>query len=216
MDKIRQLLLKCGMNEESANKICESFESHANQLKAKNEQDFKLRLEQAKKACLEETNAHKAELSRRVQIFLEAKNAAIEESIQKHTADRETESVAKLEQIKSLVEGIELDGRSNSELKAEVEKLRSAVTTLSEQRDMARTKVKRVTTLAEKVLNRNKTLERTLAESRSRKDDKRLENVRSNKAPQRSTIKEDKNKPVQSNNIVMTPEQIAESLQELI
>ncbi len=166
MDKIKQLALKCGLSEETATKLCESIDSHLKQKDQERDQEFQSRLAKAKQVCVEEVKAHKAELSRRTQIFLEAKNVAIEEQINRQLASRQAEAVAKLERIAALVEGFDVDGQPQSELKGEITKLRKWVKNLSEERKMAVEKNKRLKQISERVLKRNRELESTLLESR--------------------------------------------------
>jgi hypothetical protein len=167
MDKIKQLLQKCGLSPEVSSELCEAIDNHANMLKEQSDTEFQTRLVKAKKVCFEEVEAHKAELSRRLQIFLEAKNSTIEELVTRQSANRETEAVAKLEKIYALLEGIELDGQSNSELKTEIEKFRKLAEHLVEERNSAVSKAKRCIAISERVLKRNRSLENALSESKT-------------------------------------------------
>jgi len=167
MEKIRQLLQKCGLSAEASAQICEAIDSHANQLKEQTETEFQARLAKAKQVCFEEVEVHKAELSRRLQIFLEAKNSAIEELVTRQSANREAEAVAKLEKIYALLEGIELNGQPNSELKTEIEKFRKLAEHLVEERDRAVAKAKRCINISERVLKRNRELERSINEGKT-------------------------------------------------
>jgi hypothetical protein len=166
MDKIKQLLQKCGLSPEVSAELCEAIDSHANTLKEQSDKEFQTRLAKAKKVCFEEVEAHKAELSRRLQIFLEAKNSTIEELVTRQSANKETEAVAKLEKIYALLEGIELNGQSNSELRAEIEKFRKLAEHLVEERNKAVSKAKRCVAISERVLKRNRVVERALSESK--------------------------------------------------
>ena len=164
MDKIRQLLQKSGLSTEAANSICESLDNYTAQVKQKFDEEFQARLAKAKQVCLEETEAHKTELSRRIQVFLETKGPAIEESLARQAADRETEAVAKLERISAVVEGIQLDGQSNSELVAEAKKLKKLAEHLIEERDHARKKAKDLTSISERLVAKNREMQRALVE----------------------------------------------------
>jgi hypothetical protein len=188
MDKIKQLLQKCGLSAEVSAELCEAIDNHANMLKEQSDNEFQARLAKAKKVCFEEVEAHKAELARRLQIFLEAKNSTIEELVMRQSANKETEAVAKLEKIYALLEGIELDGQSNSELKTEIDKFRRLAERLVEERDRAVSKAKRCIQISERVLKRNRALERTLTESRGTPSGNtaRIDGSR-NAAPRRTT-----------------------------
>jgi hypothetical protein len=188
MDKIRQLLQKCGLSPEVSAELCEAIDNHANMLKEQSDTEFQNRLVKAKKVCFEEVEAHKAELSRRVQIFLEAKNSTIEELVTRQSANRETESVAKLEKIYALLEGIELNGQSNSELRTEIEKFRKLAERLVEERNNAVAKAKRCIQISERVLKRNRGLEKSLNEGKQTPTNStaRIDTSR-NAAPRRTT-----------------------------
>lgn len=164
MDKIKQLLQQNGVSVEAASQICESLETYTSSVKAQYDAEFQKRLTNAKKVCKEEVEAHKAELARRVQIFLEAKCHAIEESIGRDMAKRETEAVAKLEKITALVEGIEIDGKSQTELKGEVDKLQKLAHQLVEERDQATRKARNLQGISERLIKRSRQLERAVSE----------------------------------------------------
>ena len=195
MDKIKQLLQKCGLSDEASAQICEALDNHAKELKSQSETEFQQRLAKAKKVCFEEVETHKAELSRRVQIFLEAKNAAIDELITRQMANRETEAVAKLEKIYALLEGIELNGGSNSELNVELAKFKKLAGRLVEERNKAIQKAQRCVSISERVLRRNRQLEKVVTEGVTQptsEKPKRLDGSRSNGSRQTTqrTLKE--------------------------
>ncbi len=167
MDKIRQLMIDSGLTEEAATKICGLLESQDTQLKAKHEKLFQERLAKAKKVCMEEVQEHKRELSRRFQIFVEARAKTIDESLRKIAIDKETEAVAKLEKIHGLVEGIEINGQPNSELQAKVLKLEKSNKALRESNEAAVNKANQSVALAEKVLTKNRLLEKTIREGKT-------------------------------------------------
>jgi hypothetical protein len=226
MEKIKQLLQKCGLAADASTQICEALDNHANQLKEQSETEFQARLAKAKKVCFEEVEAHKAELSRRLQIFLEAKNSTIEELVTRQSANRETESVAKLEKIYALLEGIELNGQSNSELKTELEKFRRLAEHLVEERNSAISKAKRCMQISERVLKRNRGLEKSLTESRVSPSTGRIDASRT--AAQRRTtqrtLKENVEQPQAPKRVApintmtapRSPEEVAASMDEVV
>lgn len=168
MEKIKQLLTKSGLTDGAARKICESLEAHANRVKQQFEEEFKVRIAKAKDLCIRETQEHKRELSRRVQIFLETKSAAIQEHLTRLAAERDTEAVAKLEKIAAVTEGVELNGQSNSELQTNIAESKRVCQHLLGQRNIAVKKAKRVQDIAEKVMRRNRILESKMGTSPSR------------------------------------------------
>jgi hypothetical protein len=159
MEKIKSLLNKVGVKPELSQQICESLESYKSTLRKQFDAEYSAKIEEAKKVCIEETEAHKRELARRVQVFCETKGAAIEATIAKQSALRESEAVSRLKSIVSLVEGIEPNGELNGELEADVKKLRKKLRAVTEGRQQAIATANRQTALAEKVLKKNRILE---------------------------------------------------------
>ena len=166
MSKLKELLAKT--NPEFAEEICTTLESWASTKKTELEEDYTARLSKAKKVCLEEVNSYKAELSRKVQIFLEARARKIEEQIAKQVAIKESDAETKLKTITAVVEGIEVDGTSAEELetiKHEVRNLKKQLITVTESRKNAVLKANRANSIAERVLQKNKEL-KALVESK--------------------------------------------------
>lgn len=172
MEKIRALMEKCGLKPELAQQLCEAMENHIEHRRQQLEEDYTKRIAAAKKICVEETEAHKAELARRLQIFTEAKSQDMERRISKQMAIREGESVQTLEQIKALLEGFNLTDETG--LQTKNKELTAKLTALKEERDRATNHAKRQTALAEKVLKRNREMEKkiTMFESRDNGDGK--------------------------------------------
>lgn len=165
MDKIKALMIENGMSEEAATKICESMGNYVTSHKQKLDEQFKQRLAKAKQVCLEQTSEHKRELSRRFQIFVEAKQVQIEESLRKQIASKETEAAATLEKVSRLIEGLDIDGQPNSELKAELQKLTTAYEKVVTERDAAVNKANDSLQICERVMKRCRQLERVVKES---------------------------------------------------
>lgn len=157
MEQIKLLLEKCGIRPELGQKICEALDSYTAAYKHKVDAEYAARVEAAKKICIEETEAHKLELARRLQIFCEAKGMQIEQQISRQAAVREGEATTLLQQITALLEGIPATG--DPALRQEVERLRRQSTGLAEERNKAVEKANRQTQLAERVLKRNRLLE---------------------------------------------------------
>src|ERR1044072_2514531 len=154
MDKIKALMVKCDVKPELAERLCEGIESYLAERQAEQDAAHDRRIEEAKHVCLEEVEAHKRELARRFQIFCEARGAAIESSIAKQTAIRESEAQSKLRDILALLEGLEPNGQPNGDLQAEVTKLKRRVQQLSEEKSRAVEQANRANALAGKVLSR--------------------------------------------------------------
>jgi len=159
MKKIKSLLEKVGIKPELSRQICESLENYKSTLRKQFDAEYSAKIEEAKKVCIEETEAHKRELSRRVQIFCETKGAAVEATVAKQSALRESKAVSRLKGIVSLVEGIEPNGKQNGKLEADVKNLKQKLKTVTESKQQAITTANRQTALAEKVLKKNRVLE---------------------------------------------------------
>jgi len=158
MDKIKGLLVKAGCKQELVEAIAESLENFKTDLKENFTREYGVKVEQAKKVCVEETEAHKRELARRLQIFCEAKSAAIEAQLTKMSALSESQASAKLKNVRALLEGVELNGKRDGKTAAEVEKAQRQIKQLKEERDRAIAEANRKTAIAEKALKHNRTL----------------------------------------------------------
>lgn len=158
MQRIIDLLNKSGVSQDLALAITESLEDYKTSVRSQFETDYAAKVEQAKKVCLEETESHKRELVRRLQIFLETKNTAIESGIARQSAIGESVAVSKLKDMKALLEGIELNASAQNGNTAQIEKAKAKIRQLTEERDNAITTANRQTAIAEKVLARNRQL----------------------------------------------------------
>ena len=156
MDKIKNLLTKAGCNPELVGAIGESFAQFKKTLKEQYEKDFAARIQQAKKVCVEETEAHKRELARRLQIFCEAKTAAIEAQASKQAAMTESAAQDKLNKVYALLEGINLRAEGSKAAGAVIEKAKAQIRLANEERNRAIEKANRQTAIAEKVLRQNR------------------------------------------------------------
>ena len=158
MDKIKALLEKAGCNPEVVDSICEALDNYKTTLRESFDSEYQNRVEQAKKVCIEETEAHKRELARRLQIFCETKSAAIEAQLAKQSALSESEAVTKLKNIQSLLEGIEPNGVPNGKATAALNKARFQIQQVNEEKQKAVTVANRQTAIAEKALKENRRL----------------------------------------------------------
>ena len=162
MKKIKALLEKSGVKPEMSQQICESLEGYKKTLREQFESEYSAKIEEAKKICVEETETHKQELACRVQIFCETKSAAVEAVLTRQSAIKESQALAKLKDIVSLVEGIEPNGRPDGEIEAELKKLKRRVKAVNEEKKQAVETANRQTALAEKILKKNRSLESTI------------------------------------------------------
>jgi len=168
MDKIKALLQKAGVSEDLAVQIVESLDGYKTTLREQFEKEYAGKVEQAKKVCIEETEAHKRELARRLQIFCETKGAAIEAQLAKQSALSESEALSKLTQVRAMLEGITLNGEPNGQATAGLEKAKKQVQVAVEQRDRAVETANRQTAIAERALKKNRQLATENAELKKR------------------------------------------------
>lgn len=155
MEKIKALLERAGCKKDLIDQIAASLDSYKTTVREEYDKEYATKVEQAKKVCIEETEAHKRELARRVQIFCETKSAAIEAQLAKKSALNESEAESRLQNIKDLLEGVQPSGSQNSEVTAA---LKQAVRVANEERKKAVEAANQRVAIAEKALKQNRAL----------------------------------------------------------
>jgi hypothetical protein len=163
MDKIKALLEKAGVKPELAAQVTEALEKYKKTLREQFEQEYSGKVQEAKKVCIDETEAHKRELARRLQIFCEAKGAAIEAQLAKQSALSESEALAKLQSIRGFLEGIN-HGETNGQSTAVVAKAKKQIQLATEERKRAVEVANRQTAIAERALKENRRLATEVAQ----------------------------------------------------
>lgn len=158
MDKIKSLLEKAGCKKELVDQIVESLHNYKNSVREEYEKEYAAKVEQAKKVCIEETEAHKRELAKRLQIFCETKSAAIEAQLAKKSALNETEAESRLKEIRNLLEGIQPSGSQNGDVTAALEQAKRQVKVAKEERDRAVEVANRRAAIAKKALKQSREL----------------------------------------------------------
>ena len=173
MDKIRALLEQLGGSKELVDQIATTLVEYQANVDATVKEDYKLRLEKAKEACLEEVNTYKRDLARKFQIFCESKVEKIEQQIAKQVAVKDSAAEAKLQAIASLLEGVEVNGGSNNAdllaAQKQVKELRESLNKASNAVKILTEKANRSHSIAEKTLERNKVLSKELVEATTKK-----------------------------------------------
>jgi|APFre7841882654_1041346.scaffolds.fasta_scaffold27130_2 hypothetical protein len=160
MDKIKDLLKQLGGSPELIEEITKELAAFKAQCLAEADATLQANLVKAKQVCLEEVVAEKANLRRKVEIFLEARINSIDRDAEKQAAIGESEAVKMLRGIQSLLEGV--DNNSTPETQAavaEVKKLRVLVNKFNEDKAQLVETAKRANQIAMKALQRNKMLE---------------------------------------------------------
>lgn len=158
MDKIKNLLTKAGCKPELVDSIVESMGNYKETIREQLEAEYAAKVEEAKKVCIEETEAHKRELSRRLAIFCETKSAAIEAQLAKKSALNESEAESRLQNIKDLLEGIEPSGPQNGAITAALKKAKRQIQVANEEKKRAIEAANRKVAIAEKVMKQNRAL----------------------------------------------------------
>jgi len=158
MDKIKSLLEQAGVKPELAKSICESLVKYKETLREQFETDYSAKVQEAKKVCIEETEAHKRDLARRLQIFCEAKGAAIEAQLAKQSALSESEALTKLKSVKAVLEGIAIDGEQSGQSTAVIERAKKQIQLAVEEKKRAIAAANRQTAIAERALKENRRL----------------------------------------------------------
>lgn len=220
MNSIKQLMVENGLSEECATNICETLTTYKAELKQKLEEEFKVRLSKAKDACLEETKKYKAELSRRVQVFLETKTHNIDKHVVGKLANRETESAATLKRVKSLLEGVQIDSSKNTgDSAAEIKSLRQKVRSLEESNCKMQSAAKRYRDIAERSLTRTKALQEhvlskqsqtPIMEGKKPQQTQRLDGGRKQGKPQSKAVATVVSEGRTTRTTSMSPDEIAE------
>jgi len=194
MEKIKNLLEQAGVKPDLAKQICESLSTYKQTLREQFESEYSAKVQEAKKVCIEETEAHKCELARRLQIFCEAKGAAIEAQLAKQSALSESEALTKLKSVKGLLEGIAINGGTSGQTTAVIEKAKKQIQLATEEKKRAIETANRQTAIAERALKENRRLTTELtkaktvvAEGKQPQPSKRLDQGRKNQGKPVST-----------------------------
>ncbi len=235
MDKIKNLLVKAGCKPELIDQIAESMASYKDTIQEQLETEYAAKVEQAKKVCIEETEAHKRDLSRRLAIFCETKGAAIEAQLAKKLAINESEAESRLLNIKNLLEGIEPSGSQNGAVTTALKKAKRQIQVANEEKKRAVEAANRKVAIAEKVMKQNRALVtentrlkeriqtggKTMSESRQKGGTRRIDQSRSQSrkpVSTRATILENQDrrppKLQRSQNPVFGVANIANSMEE--
>jgi len=156
--KIQDLLVKAGCKPELVSSIVDTLAQYKETVREDFDRDFKARLEQAKRVCVEETEEHKRELARRLQIFCETKSAGIEASVAKQAAMNESKAVAKLNMLANALHGYQMNSSANGLSPAALGKAQRKLQQVSEDKKKAQEVANRQTAIAEKALSENRRL----------------------------------------------------------
>lgn len=204
MKKIKDLLKQIGASDELTESIVSELEAHDKRVKSKYDEEFKTRLTKAKQICVEEFEAEKRAMARKIEIFLEAHVSKVDREARRQAAIGESDSAKTLRQVKAAVEGVPIDGdgKEIQAVKEENKRLRVKYGQALDEGKQARIEAERASNIAAKALERNKLLESKLmggsakpvSESREPQGDgegekTRLEDLRSKAAEPKTSRK---------------------------
>jgi len=158
LDKIKSLLAKSGVSKELATQIVESMEEYKATVVAESQQELAAKVKAAKTVVLEEVESYKTDLARRVQLFCESKSQTIEQQLMRKSAAGETEAKAKLTKVYALLEGINLNGKPNSQLTAQLADAKNQLGRLGKQLQATKAQAERSARIAESVMEKNQKL----------------------------------------------------------
>lgn len=162
MNKIAELLAQLGSSKELTKSILSSMEEYKTNLQEQYEASYKRKLLEARQLCVSEFEKEKAELARKVEIFLEARVATIDKIAQKQAAIGEGNALKTLRDAKALLEGVTIEGGNPVDIQAamtELQALRTSNRQLQENKEKSELKAKRAHDIASKLLERTRILE---------------------------------------------------------
>lgn len=162
--KVTDLLKKMNVTPELIEEFDKLLDETREGMKKQLEEQFRHRLGNAKKVCAEEIEKQKADLARKVEVFLEARINTISREAQKQAAIGESEATKTLRELKSLLEGVNSGSSPTDQAAiAELKELRTACHRLQEQNEKLGLKAERANKIAMQVLQRNRILESSKA-----------------------------------------------------
>lgn len=162
LEKISAILEAMGISKEARSEFVNVCENWHKEEKEKLQLEYKSRLDKAKAVCVQEVEAHKASLSRGVQVFLESKAEEIRKASENQTI-AEPEAVSKLKQLENILGenkiGSAETAQSLAESKNKIALLVDKVAKLTESLDREKSKSSKFSDLAEKAVSRQRNLE---------------------------------------------------------
>ena len=163
MEKIEEMVKKLGGSAEMATSLLEEMNAYVDEERKKLDEEFQGKFGRAKKACLEETERYKGELARKVEIWLEARTETISREMRKQAAIGESGATRCLQDVKRLIEGIEIE-HPGSQAAKEANKLKATIARLQEEKEAESKAKRRAFDISQKLLEHNKKLQRRINE----------------------------------------------------
>jgi len=159
MDKIKELVKQLGASEEFSSQLLEELDRYSASVREGLEKKYQDRIKRAKQICVEEVAREKASLSRKVEIFMESKVAAIERAAAKQRAIEESAAIVQLRKVKSLLGATDGNSAELQALNRKLARIAEEHTALKEERNHAIEKANRANAIASRVLKKNRILE---------------------------------------------------------
>lgn len=158
IENIKVLLVKANCSSDLVDSICEAMEQYKAKITEQADLELQTKIKAVKKAVLEEVEDYKLDLAKRVQLFCESKSQTIEEQLMRRSAAGETEAQTNLRKITAVLEGVELDGKPNSEIAAKLADADNTINRLNQRVKFHQAKEKRALQVAESVIKQNQKL----------------------------------------------------------
>ncbi len=158
IENIKVLLVKANCSSDLVDNICEAMEQYKAKIAEQSNLELQTKIKAVKQAVLEEVEEYKLDLAKRVQLFCESKSQTIEEQLMRKSAAGETEAQTNLRKITAVLEGVELDGKPNSEIMAKLADAGNTIDRLNQRVKFHQAKAKRALQVAESVIKQNKML----------------------------------------------------------
>ena len=166
MDKLKSLFQQAGVSETLTSAIIEEIDNHIKIIQEDYDQRFQTKLAKAEKVAQDLLNKEKIRLSKRVGVYLEAKDEHINRAAEKQRLNEDTEATSMLKRVRALLEGVNIEDPSQNQdlqvARKQIARLQRAVGTLKEERNVAVHKANDANKIAVKQLNKNRLLENKL------------------------------------------------------
>ena len=192
IEKVKALLTKANVSTELATSICEAMEQFKATVTEQAKTEVNNKIKAAKKIVLEEVETYKTDLAKRVQLFCESKGSTIEQQLMRRSAAGEAEAQTRLKKVHALLEGVELDGKPNSEVMAKLADAQATIGKLTQKMKVTESKAQRSIQVAESVLAQNKTL---IQENKKLKDGTTIVNENAQAKPSQQLVVPAKTRP---------------------
>ena len=169
MKKFVEILSQMGVSEETQKQFVDALKEWQEEQRTTLNEELRKRLEKAKQVCVEQVEKEKKRIADKVEIFCESIARKAEREAKKQAAIGESRSRRQLSAIKSLInDEFNIGSENNADLQAvrtENKRLRARINSLMEENRQASKRAERYNEVAKQITNRNRSLEKQIAES---------------------------------------------------